>query len=197
MRKSMRWLLFYSHFIKQKIEAQTGKVAYLRSNSLLVVKAGRDELRHLNVNLFAIVKGSKRKGVPEDTVKKKNCGWNRYKEILHCLFSWRTEHQSWLTRSGIIPSMRPNAMVYTLGCGPILVKWECSMASPYIPWVEARSPHSKLKRSNCPTTVTVRQHGRRRRKYSTPIQDIVTKCKIHAQFLFHKAAQEFCEIHPK
>lgn len=117
------------------------------------------------------------------------------KQLYIVCFHEELSSQNWLTRSGIIASIHPNAMVYALGSGPILVEWECSLVSPYIPWVKARSSLSTCKRNNCPTTRPRERHcGGRRRKYCTPIRDTITKFKIHVHFLFHKGARDFVKL---
>lgn len=124
-------------------------------------------------------------------------GYNSYGVNVHgCLFSRRMSSQSWLMHSGILAGICLYTMAYILGCGSILVKKEWPLASPYIPWVEPSSSHANCGR-NCPPTHPCDRQGGRQRQYHTPFWDTLTEYKIHVQFLFHKAAQEFCEINPK
>lgn len=149
------------------------------------------EFRHLKFSLFALVKRSK--SIPEDTVKKKNCGWNRYKATLHGLFSWRTElpkltHKVWNYSKHTSKCQSTGLWSYPGRVGVLL-------GLPVYSWVKARSSLSTCKRNNCPTTCPHERHcGGRRRKYCTPIRDTITKYKIHVHFLFHKGARDFVKL---
>ena len=105
--------------------------------------------------------------------------------------------QSWLIRSGILASKHP----YTMFRLRAVVLSRQRRSTPWLPLTShgwSQDPYTLIAGGTVyQPHPSDRQGGGWKRQYHTPIWGLLTKYKIHFQFLFHKATWEFCESNPR